>query len=78
MKLQELLENTIKLINLYDEDALKDSTEQLFHYIDESDYHKDYVIRQMNPEEAKTYLTPRDDMTVYDSFIKFASKEQKK
>lgn len=78
MKLQELLENTIKLTDLYDEDELNDSTEQLSQYIDEHDYDKDYVIRVMSPEAAKTYLTPMNDMTVYESFINFATKEQKK
>ena len=32
----------------------------------------------MTPEQAKSYVTPRDDMTVFEAFRRFASKEQKR
>jgi hypothetical protein len=69
---------TIKLTDLYDEDELSDPREQLHSYVDENDLQKDFVVHEMTPAQALTYVTPRDDMTVYQAFRQFAGKEQKR
>lgn len=72
-----ITEATVRLTDLYDEHELNDQSEQLYSYVDDDDLQKDFVIHEMTPAQAKTYVTARDDMTVYASFRKFATKAQK-
>lgn len=89
MKLQELAEyvkptfeslneSTIRLDDIYDWHELNDESESLYHYIDREDLKKDFVVQQMSPEQAKHLETIKNDMTVFDSYIQFASKSQKR
>lgn len=71
-------ESTIKLEDLYDWDELNDEGEQLYHWVDKNDLEKEFEVKQMSPEQAKGLDTARDDMTVFDAYNKFASKQQKK
>ena len=79
--LRRIVENadpqTVKLSDLYDDDELTDPRESLHLYVDEKDLLLDFPIKEMSPQEAKTYMTPRGDITVFDAFKKFASKDQK-
>lgn len=72
-----LTETTIKLTDLYDEDELSDPQEQLHSYVDEANLQKDFVVHEMTPAQAKTYVTPHDNTTVFDAFSAYASKQQK-
>lgn len=79
-ELIHLVENarvTIKLTDLYDDDELRDETEALYNYVTEEDLIQDFTVKVMSPDEAKTYTTHRNDMTVYDAFVQFADRDQK-
>lgn len=80
-KAKGLTENTpatVKLTDLYDEDELTDPREMLYNYVDEDDLNREFVVHTMTPQQALTYKTPRDDMTVYEAFKQFAGKDQKR
>lgn len=79
MRLSEIIfEATVQLSDMYSDSELDDKTEAMHSYIDDSDLTKDFTVKEMSPAEAKTYVTSRDDMPVYDAFKRFASKDQKK
>lgn len=59
-----------------DEDEVWDEDEALSVFIDESDLEKDFTVRELTPEMAKTLTTPRKDTTVWDAFQDFATEEQ--
>ncbi len=67
----------VKLADLYDEGELEDESEAMYQYVDPEDLDRTFIVREMTPDEAKTYTTPHNDMTVIDAFKQFASKEQK-
>jgi hypothetical protein len=72
-----LLEQTVRLTDLYDDDELNDESEELYHFLSDDDLDIDFEVHTMTPEEAKTYTTARDDMTVFQSFKDHATKDQK-
>lgn len=76
-QLINIFENTIRLTDLYDEDELNDKKEALHLFINEEDLEKEFTIHQMSPEEALTYENWQDNMTVFNTFKKFATKDQK-
>ncbi len=68
----------MKLSDLYSDEELTDASEYLHNYIDEDDLTRDFLVHEMTPAQAKTYVTPRDDMAVFDAFKRFATRDQKR
>lgn len=83
MILQELFESlgtggtTVKLTDLYDQYELHDERETLYHFIESEDLEREFVVREMTPAQARTYVTANDDMTAYDAYRQFATKDQR-
>lgn len=73
----KLNENTVNLHDLYDEEEISDRSEAKFAYIDSDDLEKDFEIHVMTPEQAKTYVTSDNDVTVIDTYNNFATAKQK-
>jgi len=68
---------TVKLEDLYDWHELNDESETLYHWIDDNDLKNVFEVQTMMPAQAKHLETAKNDMTVYDAFKKFATKDQK-
>lgn len=68
---------SIKLTDIYNKWELNDSSEHMYYYIDSSDLDRDFTVKTLSPEEAKSLLTPINDMTVFEAYKLFTSDEQK-
>lgn len=73
-----LFESTITLHDLYDDHELHDESEQLYHWIDDEDLERNFQVKEMSADQAKTLKTARNDTTVFDAFNNHATKEQKR
>lgn len=69
---------TVKLTDLYDEHELTDPREMLSSYVDADDLQRDFAVHTMTPEQARSYKAPRNDMTVFEAFQRFAGRDQKR
>lgn len=78
MRYSELLETAVTLRQLYSDAELRDEQEAIFHRVDAADLDHKFVVHEMSPDQAKTYLTLRGDMTVVEAFQQFATKDQKR
>ncbi len=74
---QTLTEATVKLLDLYDDNELHDPSEALHSYIDKDDITREFTIHEMTSVQAKKCVTHKDNMPVFASFKKFATKSQK-
>ena len=77
-RIVKLMNESIKLTDIYDYDELHDETERLYNYIDDEDLKRDFTVRNMSPQEARTFTVGGDNTLIMDAYKNFASREQKR
>ena len=76
---KSLTSNLVSIFDIVDEETINDQREQLYDLIDpEEERNYKYEVKTISAKQAKKqFMTMQEDMTVFESFVDNANKDQK-